>query len=228
MSAALFILTNTERVSGIPKSTGFDIREAAHVWHALKSHGYDVTFASVRGGTAHGVLKNDRSPAVRRFVRAFPGHGTVSTNTVRGQLARSYDLLYFVGGLGAMWDFPFDPDVHALIQYALLRGSTIAGICHGQAAFLGLTGREGRPVVEGLALTAFTDIEEQARGLLDKVPFSLEKTLIRDGAIFTSAPDGVGHVVVDGPFITAQNPTSLPELNAALLVAAPLSERTTA
>lgn len=228
MNSALFIVTNVESVNGIDAPIGFDVREAAHVWASLTTHRYRVTFASIRGGNAVGVLKGDRGPAIQRFVHAFPDDGTVPTVSVRSQVEYDHDLLYFVGGLGAMWDFPHNSEVHALIQSALLRGSTVAAICHGPAAFLGLTDGAGRPIVADRAVTAFTDAEERARGVLDKIPFSLEQALGAAGATFTGAADGVGHVVVDGPIITAQNPSSLPALNTALLATTPLIERNTA
>ncbi|MCX4092281.1 type 1 glutamine amidotransferase domain-containing protein [Nocardia sp. alder85J] len=224
-SRALFIVTNTERVSGMSNPTGFDIREAAHVWSALRDHDHEISFASVAGGSVEGVLKGELLPPIRSFVGNFEGHGVVPTVTVRSQVGRRHDLLYFVGGLGCLWDFPRQPDIHALIRDALRRGTRIAAICHGPAAFVGLAESPGRPFVAGRRLTAFSDAEEAARGVLDTLPFSLERQLLADGAEVCVGPDGGSNVIVDGPLVTAQNPSSLPELCAVVTAPAPL-ERT--
>lgn len=225
MNRALFIVTNIESTVGISKPTGFDVREAAYVWYELTQRGWDVSFASVGGGDVKGVLKGEPTPAIDSFIAAFTADLVVPTTKVRSEFAHHYELLYFVGGLGCMWDFPYQPDIHTLLQHALSRQTLIAAVCHGPAALLGLKRTDGQPVVAGRAMTAFSDAEEAARGVLDKLPFSLEQELVRNGADVSAAPDGVSYVVVDGLLITAQNPSSLSDLCAELM-ATPLPERT--
>lgn len=207
------------------KPTGFDIREAGYVWYELVRRGWNVRFASVVGGNCTGVFKGEITPALDAFMRSVSVDGSVTTETVSSQLGTPYDLLYFVGGLGCMWDFPHQPDIHALLQDALAKDTPIAAVCHGPAALLGLQHGDGRPFVAGRAVTAFSDAEEVARGVLHALPFSLEQELVRNGADVTAAPDGFSNVVVDGSLITAQNPRSLTELCAAL-IAVPSPERT--
>ena len=75
-----------------------------------------------------------------------------------------------------------------------------------------------------LRLTSFTNTEEAAVGLAEKVPFLLESRLRELGGIFQSGTPWRPHVVVDRKLITGQNPASsggiaqvaLARLNAAL------------
>ncbi len=64
------------------------------------------------------------------------------------------------------------------------------------------------PMVEGKQVTGFSNSEEQAVGLTDIVPFSLQDELVKRGASFSNAPDWQEYVVVDGLLVTGQNPAS--------------------
>jgi putative intracellular protease/amidase len=227
MPEALFVVTNLDRVREFPNPTGFDIREAAAVWSALNEAGFGISFASRLGGTAKGVLKGEITASIGAFVDAVCDNLVVPTSTVKSQLGYHYDLIYFVGGLGCMWDFPYQDDMHQLIGHGLARGTRIAAICHGPAVFLGLTDAAGGGAfAANRHITGFSDAEEISRGVLDRLPFSLQQALTTAGAHYTAGADGQSHVVVDGPLITAQNPASLPELCATLTTQAAFFERT--
>jgi putative intracellular protease/amidase len=73
------------------------------------------------------------------------------------------------------------------------------------------------PVVQGKAVTGFTNTEEQAAGLTHVVPFLVEDMLKERGGRFSRAPDWQPHVVVDGTLITGQNPASSAPAARALL-----------
>jgi putative intracellular protease/amidase len=218
MPTAIFVVTNIEQATGFPQRTGFDIREAAAVWSALRDADYEVVFASLLGGTARGVLKGEITEPISAYLHGVGA--AIPTATVKSRLDHHFDLIYFVGGLGCMWDFPYQDDLHRLIENGLARNSRIAAICHGPAAFLGLTATNGESFVAHRHVTGFSDAEETSRGVLDRLPLSLQQELTRAGADYSAGADGQSHVVVDGPLITAQNPASLPELCSALTAAA--------
>ncbi len=67
---------------------------------------------------------------------------------------------------------------------------------------------DGRYLVAGRNVSAFTDDEERAVGLEDVVPFLLASTLSARGARHRPAPDWTSNVVVDGRLVTGQNPQS--------------------
>ena len=217
MTRSLFVLTNVIRLPGMPEPTGFDVRETADVWRALTEAGIDVDFASPAGGPCRPIVPMVRSRAVDDFM-ASPDWGRATERTrVLGEVdAAKLDLVYLVGGHGAMLDFWPSHDVQAAVVSVLRAGRLVAAICHGAAGLLG-TGLGGAPIVSGRAMTAFSDAEEQARGLLDIVPFSLELELVARGARFTAGPDKTSHVVTDQQLITAQNPYSTAELSTQIL-----------
>jgi putative intracellular protease/amidase len=57
-------------------------------------------------------------------------------------------------------------------------------------------------------VAAFSNSEEAAAGLTDKVPFLLETRLRGLGATYESGPDFQPFAVRDGRLVTGQNPAS--------------------
>ena len=45
-----------------------------------------------------------------------------------------YDILYFAGGHGAMWDFINNDELHALTRNMYEGGKLVSAVCHGVAA----------------------------------------------------------------------------------------------
>jgi len=116
-----------------------------------------------------------------------------------------------------MWDFPTDPGLAALTRRLYEDGGVVAAVCHGPAALLGVTLSDGRPLVDGKNVSAFTDEEERAVGLADVVPFLLQTRLEELGAKHTGAANFAPHVVTDGRLVTGQNPASATEVGRAVL-----------
>jgi len=67
---------------------------------------------------------------------------------------------------------------------------------------------DGKPLVAGREVAAFTDAEERAVGLEKVVPFLLSTRLAELGAKMQPAPDWTSKVAVDGRLVTGQNPQS--------------------
>ncbi len=86
-------------------------------------------------------------------------------------------------------------------------GKIVAAVCHGPAAFLGVTLEDGSPLVSGRKLTSFSNQEEAGYAQAD-VPFSLEDALRAEGADYSSTAVWQEKVVVDGRLMTGQNPAS--------------------
>jgi putative intracellular protease/amidase len=84
----------------------------------------------------------------------------------------------------------------------------VAAVCHGPAALVNAVLSDGRPLVKGRRLTAFTDEEERLVKLDAVVPFLLETTLRERGARFERGPAWEPFTVRDGRLVTGQNPSS--------------------
>lgn len=149
--------------------------------------------------------------------------------TLRDKLARSipladvdaarYAAVMLVGGHGPMWDFVDNPRLHAIVRDLYERGGVVGAVCHGPAGLLKVALSDGRRLVAGRRLTAFTHEEEVSRQYDRLVPFDLETAL--KGARVDFSESGVfqSHVVVDGRLITGQNPASAKAFGEAVVAA---------
>ena len=76
------------------------------------------------------------------------------------------------------------------------------------AALLNVKDDAGAPVVNGRAVTGFSNSEEAAVALTDVVPFLLEDELINKGGDYHKGDDWGAFAIQDGLIITGQNPAS--------------------
>lgn len=205
---ALLVLTSHDDLGGLRK-TGYYVGEAAEPWKVLTDAGYTVDLASVSGGVPPEDGRNEDDPTQRAFLND-PSIAAQLQNTE--SLAEvdpdGYDIVFFVGGHGTMWDFPDAPDVTRIGRAVYENGGVIAAVCHGPAALVNLTLSNGEPLITGKRVASFTNREESAVGLTDVVPFLLADALTAQGATHVPGPDFTENVVSDGRLVTGQNPQS--------------------
>ncbi|WP_033442165.1 type 1 glutamine amidotransferase domain-containing protein [Saccharothrix sp. NRRL B-16314] len=214
---ALFVLTGHGVLGDTRTPTGYHLGETVEPWRALRAAGVAVDFASPRGGPPPMI---GAEPEHADFLADADGGAKVRTAIPVAEAEPTrYAAVYYVGGHGAMWDFPDDPAIQHLTRSVHERGGVVAAICHGQAALVNTTLADGTHFVYGKRLTAFSHEAEHTRGLTNVVPFPLQHTLEARGAVYSRAADKAPHTVVDGRLITGQNPASAPTL-ARLLAAA--------
>jgi putative intracellular protease/amidase len=96
-------------------------------------------------------------------------------------------------------------------QLLIERGKVVAADCHGPTVLTSCM-YNNSPIVHGVEVTAFSNSEEAAVGLTDKVPFLLESRFVENGGKYISGADWGSHAVEakvgPGTLITGQNPQS--------------------
>lgn len=121
---------------------------------------------------------------------------------------QAYDAVLMPGGHGPMADLYRNEALGTILTDADARGAVIAPFCHGPAGLLSAKTPAGGFLFAGRELTAFTDAEERAGGLAEKMSWLLETSLREQGATFVDGPAWGSHVVVDRNLVTGQNPAS--------------------
>jgi putative intracellular protease/amidase len=217
---ALFVLTSHGELGDTGRSTGFHVGETALPWQRLTEAGCRVDFASTAGGRPPMVGHDATEQAEVAFLADAAVRDALDNTMAADQLdACRFDLVYFVGGHGGMWDFRDNPALHAITRSVYEAGGVIAAICHGPAALVDLELSDGSRLAAGRRLTAFPTADEAARDLDTVVPFCLQSALENNGAIYSCGPDKVAHVVIDGRVVTGQNPASAAQLATCLVEA---------
>ena len=204
----LLIVTSHDRISGDKdKPTGVWLSEAAEPYIAFQSAGFKVDIASPKGGSvpvdpnsAENGSNDEKFTEVTKLLQ--------KTERVKDVVYEGYDAIFLAGGHGAMYDFPGDPDIQNIMAYFKDQGRIVSAVCHGPAAFADAKTKDGKYLVDGIKLTAFTNAEEDATKLSEDMPFMLQTKLEENGAGFVAGAAGEENVVSSGSFVTGQNPAS--------------------
>jgi putative intracellular protease/amidase len=198
-------------------STGFWMAELTHPLAKLQDAGIPVEFASIQGGQPpiDGFDLNDpvnarfwADPAFRRAIR--------STLRLADVDASHYSAIFFAGGHGTMWDFPQSEAVQRVTREIYEGGGIVSAVCHGPAALVNVRLSDGKHLVAGKKLAAFTNAEEADMHATDIVPFLLASALVDYGAVHQLGDNWTVKVVTDGRLITGQNPQSAAGVGEAL------------
>lgn len=205
----LIALTSHDRLGNTDRPTGAYLPEVAHPWRVFQDHGYTVDLVSAAGGQPP-LYGEDLGDPVQRAFTEDPEMSLKLAQALNPAHvdARKYDAIYFAGGHGTMWDFPDNAELAAIARDIYESGGFVAAVCHGPAALVAITLSDGRALLDGKEVAAFTNEEETEVGLAEVVPFLLQTRLEECGAKHTGAAKFQPWVVVDGRLVTGQNPAS--------------------
>lgn len=209
----LMVLTSHDQLGNTGKKTGFWLEELAAPYYAFKDAGATITLASPGGGQPPLDPKSDAPDSQTKDTQRFKADPdaqaalaqTIELNKVS---ADDFDAIFYPGGHGPLWDLAEDASSIALIETMLGAGKPVALVCHAPGVLRHVKAVNGDPVVQGKAVTGFTNTEEQAAGLTEIVPFLVEDMLRTNGGNYSKAADWQPHVLTDGLLITGQNPAS--------------------
>ena len=209
----LMVLTSHDQLGNTGKKTGFWLEEFAAPYYTFKDAGATITLASPRGGQPPLDPKSDTPDAQTKDTQRFKIDSAAQTalaHTVKLDkvVASNFDAVFYPGGHGPLWDLAEDASSIALIEATLAAGKPIALVCHAPGVLRRIKAANGHPVVQGKAVTGFTNTEEQTAGLTEIVPFLVEDMLKQNGGHYAKVADWQPYVVKDGLLITGQNPAS--------------------
>lgn len=188
--------------------------QSSHPYHELHSAGIEVTFTTLNGKPAPvdpSSVKNFTDPASVSFLKEFIPDGKFLTNVKKlSTLPTSgWAIVFFPGGHGPMFDLAASEESGKFVAEAYENNPTVVGaVCHGPAGLVPVYLSNKRHIVEGQMISCFTDREEEAVKLVEKMPFALETKLRQLGARTVSADLWKENAVTSGRIVTGQNPAS--------------------
>lgn len=205
----LFVLTSSDRLGSSGHKTGAYLSEITHPYDEFIRAGYEVTMISPLGGKVplDGVKMDDPLNAIWMNDTDFALQ-LETTQTPWQVQSSDFAAVLFVGGHGAMYDFPDHIHLHQLVTEIYENKGVLGAVCHGAAGFVNLRLADGNYLVKDHEITCFSNEEEETVGMEKVVPFLLQDELKKQGARFSSAPKFTCHVVKSGRVITGQNPAS--------------------
>lgn len=209
----LVVLTSHDKLGDTGKQTGFWLEELAAPYYAFVDAGAELTLASPKGGQPPLDPKSSdpasQTDATRRFeADAAAIKALAHTKKLADVSIKDFDAVFYPGGHGPLWDLAGDPASIALIENAVRAGKPVGAVCHAPAVLRDVKDADGKPLVDGKAVTGFSNAEEAAIGLTQIVPFLVEDMLKAKGGRYSKAADWHSHVETDGLLVTGQNPAS--------------------
>lgn len=208
----LAVVTSTDIMGSSDKSTGYELTELSRAYYVFLANGFEVDVASPLGGNPPVIIDGDDMGI---FDYAFM-NDVVAQDKIKNSLkiddvvAEDYEAVYFVGGKGAMFDFPENAKIQSIVQQYYQSGKVIGAVCHGPAALVNVTLDDGSPLLANKTVSSFTNKEElllipEAASIF---PFLLQDKLTSQGARFSAGDLYLEKVSHDGNLLTGQNPWS--------------------
>lgn len=217
----LAVVTSTDKMGASGKRTGYELTELSRAYYVFVANGFEVDIASPQGGEPPVVIDDDdmgpfdyaflNDPVAQKKVRA-----TMPTANINPD---DYVAVYFVGGKGAMFDFPDDPAIQQLVKQHYQDDKVVGAICHGPAALVNVKLDDGTTLLANKTVSSFTNDEELflIPDAAEIFPFLLQDKLVAGGAVFIAGPNYLEQVSRDDNLITGQNPWSVWPLAEAMI-----------
>lgn len=204
---------------------GLFLSELAHPYLKFESAGYQLTIASVKGGSAPVDPDSLVAPYFDDETSTFySNHKSEIENTapLADFNGSDFDVVFYVGGFGTMHDFPHDSHVIRIGEEVFINGGVLSAVCHGPSALINMK-INGEYLLKSRNVTGFTNDEESQVGIVDNLPHheglgrSLEDIFTARGATFHKGDPWSPKVVQDGKLFTGQNPGSANQLADAII-----------
>lgn len=214
----LFVVTSHDKKGSTGEDTGYYLGEVSHPWEVLYKAGYEIDFVSPKGGTPPVDGFDLKDPVNKEFWENKEYKNKIDHSMTPSQVdPKEYSTIFYAGGHGAMWDFADNKELAAIASEIYENGGIVAGVCHGPAGLVNIRLNNGKYLVDGKKINAFTNEEESEVKLTNVVPFLLENRLKERGAQFEKSGLWQNHVVADQRVITGQNPQSAKSVGEAIL-----------
>ncbi|AUG53521.1 type 1 glutamine amidotransferase domain-containing protein [Thalassospira marina] len=209
----LMVLTSHDTLGNTGKKTGFWLEELAAPYYVFQDAGAEITLASPKGGRPPLDPKSNepdfQTADTHRFEADETAMAALGTTAKLADISHAdYDIVFYPGGHGPLWDLTEDRNSITLIEKAYEAGKVVALVCHAPGILRDVKAADGTPLVAGKKVTGFKNTEEDGVGLSDIVPYLVENVLKEKGGVYSSGPDWGIHVVQEGNLITGQNPAS--------------------
>jgi putative intracellular protease/amidase len=213
MTHILVVLTSHDQLGDTGKKTGFWLEELAAPYYAFVDAGAEVTLASPKGGQPPLDPKSNETDFQTDKTRRFEADATAkavlsNTKKLSDVSITDFDAIFYPGGHGPLWDLANDPHSITLIEDAISASKPVGLVCHAPGVLRDVRSADGTPLVNGKAVTGFSNSEEEAVGLTNVVPFLVEDMLKASGGHYSKGPDWQSHIQRDGLLVTGQNPAS--------------------
>lgn len=218
MRKALFIVTSNDKLGDTGKTTGCYFSEMAIPYQELIDDGFVIDIVSPKGGPVPIIGLDRKDPLTLELISDSRFMYKIENSLTPDMInPLDYNILFFPGGHGTMWDLPDNKQINEITRIIYENGGIVGAVCHGPAGIVNVKLSNDKYLVQNKIVTSFSNTEEYQQELQNIVPFLLETRLIENGAYYAKAPPGQVCVKVSERLITGQNPASTKKLTREML-----------
>ena len=205
----LLVLTSHSQFGNTGKPTGYYLPEASVSAKIIGDAGYEIDFVSPQGGLAPVVIGDENDPINHWFLHDSEIQRKVSHTLKPSEVdVTQYSAIYYIGGHGTVWDFKDNQELQEITKQIWENEGVVASVCHGPIGLINVKLSNGKYLIDGKKIASFSNDEEAAEGGVGVVPFFVADELAAHGGILTHAALWEPNVIVDGNFVSGQNPAS--------------------
>ncbi|MCJ0909643.1 type 1 glutamine amidotransferase domain-containing protein [Mammaliicoccus sciuri] len=214
MKKIMIVNTSADYYEGTRKPTGLWLGELVHFYDYFNTENYQIDLFNINGGETPIDPVSLNPLMLDKVTKAYYNDHTFmeklkNSLSISEANPETYDVIYFTGGHGVMFDFPDNTYIQDAVNEVYLHGGVVAAVCHGIAALLNVKDENGRYFIDRKQITGFSKAEEILANRKRLVPFMLESELkIRDAKYSKAKVPFRPYVQVDNRLVTGQNPQS--------------------
>lgn len=214
MKKIMIVNTSSAQFGESDKPTGLWLGELVHFYDYFNTDEYQMDLFNIKDGNTPidpvslNIFMLDR--VTKKYYKDERFMGLLKNpKSIDYANPKEYDVLYFTGGLGVMFDFPDNQHIHNAVNEVYNHGGIVAAVCHGIAALLNVKNDKGSYFIDNKLLTGFSNIEEVLANRKSNVPFMLENQLKKREANYSKSKiPFTPYVQIDNRLVTGQNPQS--------------------
>ncbi|WP_136668488.1 nuclear transport factor 2 family protein [Flavobacterium sp. H122] len=171
--------------------------------------GFEIDFVSPKGGAIPiGYINTSNDIQKKYLYDGFFMNKLAHTIKPSEVNADNYSAILYTGGGAAMYGVAEDTLIQKIARQIYKRNGVISTICHGTAGIAFLKDDNGKSLYAGKRITGFPDIlEDKTKEYYKTFPFAMDKAIKDNAGNFVYSKEN-NFYVVDGRFVTGQDPTS--------------------
>lgn len=207
----LFVTSNQHFYGNTKISASNHFEEIVVPYDLFMKAGYSVDFMSPKGGAIPVGYINASDSLQKKYL--YDGwfmdklEHTIKPSDI---IADNYLAIFYSGGGAAMFGVAEDTLIQKIARTIYHKNGVVSTICHGTAGIAYLKDENGKSLYAGRKITGYPGKhEDKKRDYYKAFPFSMDKAIkSNEGNFVYSDKEKEGFYIVDGRFLTGQDPGS--------------------
>ncbi|MGB6152869.1 MAG: type 1 glutamine amidotransferase domain-containing protein [Pricia sp.] len=207
----LIVTSNQHTYGNTNLNTSNHFSEIVVAYDVFVKNKYAVDFVSPEGGAIPlGYIATSDS-IQKKYLYDNTFMNKLKTTKKPDEIYSSdYKAIYYSGGGAAMFGVAENKDIVDIAESIYRKNGVVSTVCHGTAGIVNLKDDNGKPLYQNRKISGYPDLfERKDAEYYQTFPFSIEEKIKENlGNFLYSEERGDNFYVIDGQFITGQDPSA--------------------